>query len=358
MRDMTVGTESQHSLAILDDYASIATPYFRSTPTLVVSFPNTIPPIPEYASDLIARLSPYTIISTMRERTRLPASVISQLPNLRLLLTTGTRNAAIDLQACTERNIVVAGTTGAGRSDPSHEPAQEGYDMTTQQNWALILALANRISTEHLDVRNGGWQSGFNTGLAGKTLGLLGLGRLGSRTARVGAIAFGMKVTAWSSSLTQEKVNEVAKRYGITAGEWRCASSKEEVCRIADVLSLHYVLSERSRGMIGKSELGVMKPEAILINTSRGDLIDEGALLETLRKGGIKGCGMDVFWREPLAKDDVWRTEQWGKQGRSLVVLSPHMGYVEEGLMTRWYEEQAENVKRWVKGQEIRNRMN
>ena len=355
---MAAPTEPQHSLAILDDYAAIAAPYFRSAPTLIVSYPNTLPPSPEHASDLIVRLSPHTIISTMRERTRLPASIISQLPNLRLLLTTGMCNAAIDLQACTERGIIVAGTTGAGRSDRSYEQAPEGYDMTTQQNWALILALANRIPTEDLDVRSGGWQSGFNTGLAGKTLGLLGLGRLGSRTARVGAVAFGMKIIAWSSSLTQEKVDEVAEGYGIAAGQWQSAGSKEDVCREADVLSLHYVLSDRSRNIVGKSELSVMKPEAILINTSRGGLIDEEALLEVLRKGKIKGCGLDVFWREPLEKNDVWRTEEWGKGGRSMVVLSPHMGYVEEGIMRRWYEEQAENVERWVKGQEVQNRMN
>ena len=349
---------TQHSLAILDDYASIAPSYFQSIPVIVVSFPDTLPPTPEHASELISRLSPHTIISTMRERTRLPASIISQLPNLRLLLTTGMRNAAIDLPACTEHGIVVAGTTGAGRSNKTYTPAPKGYDMTTQQTWALILALANRVPTEHLDVRNGGWQSGFNMGLAEKTLGLLGLGRLGSRTARVGSLAFGMKVLAWSSSLTQDKVDEVARRYGVAAGEWRCAASKEETCREADVLSLHYVLSERSRGMLGKKELAVMKPEVLLVNTSRGDLIDEEALLDTLRRGAIKGCGLDVFWREPLERDDVWRREEWGTDGRSVVVLSPHMGYVEEGQMRRWYEEQAENVERWVRGEEVRNRMN
>ena len=355
---MASPSSSQPSLAILDDYASIAPSYFNSIPTQVVSFPNTLPPTTEHASELISRLSPHAVISTMRERTRLSAAVISQLPNLRLLLTTSMRNAAIDLPTCTERGIVVAGTTGAGRSDKSYTPAPEGYDITTQQTWALILALANRVTMEHLDVRSGGWQSGFNMGLAGKTLGLLGLGRLGSRTARVGSLAFGMKILAWSSSLTQDKVDEVARRYGVAAGQWRYAGSKEEVCRAADVLSLHYVLSERSRSMLGEKELAVMKPEARLVNTSRGGLIDEEALLELLRRGAIKGCGLDVFWREPLERDDVWRKEDWGTEGRSVVVLSPHMGYVEEGQMRRWYEEQAENVERWVKGEEVRNRMN
>ena len=355
---MTSPSSHQHSLAILDDYASIASSYFTSTLSQIVAFPDTLPSTPEHASALISRLSPFTIISTMRERTRLPASIISQLPKLRLLLTTGMRNAAIDLPACTKRGIIVAGTTGAGRSDKRYTPAPEGYDMTTQQTWALILALANRVTTEHLDVRSGGWQSGFNVGLAGKTLGLLGLGRLGSRTARVGSLAFGMKIVAWSSSLTQEKVDEVALGYGVAAGTWRCAASKEEVFRVADVLSLHYVLSERSRGMVGKEELAVMKPDALLVNTSRGGLIDEEVLLETLRRGAIKGCGLDVFWREPLEQDDVWQKEGWGMEGRSVVVLSPHMGYVEEGQMRRWYEEQAENVERWVRGEEVRNRMN
>lgn len=174
--------------------------------------------------------------------------------------------------------------------------------------------------------------------------------------ARIGALAFGMKVICWSSSLTQSKADEAAAGAGLGPGAFELVA-KEDLFRRADVLSLHYVLSPRSRGLVGAQELALMKPSAIFVNTARGPLVDEQALLQVLEKGGIRGAALDVFWEEPLGPESPWRTTKWGEGGRSRVVLSPHMGYVNEGTMNRWYQEQAETVRKWIKGEEVGNRM-
>lgn len=199
----------------------------------------------------------------------------------------------------------------------------------------------------------GAWQSGLSMPLGGKVVGIVGLGKLGAQFARVCVLALGMRVVAWSSSLNQGRADEVARELGLEEGSIT-AVSKEELFRTADVVSVHYVLSERSRGLIGREELGVMKKDAVLVNTARGPIVDEEALLETLEKGGIRGTALDVFWkREPLEGDSRWRTTRWGTEGRSRVVLSPHMGYVNESTMEAWYAEQAADVERWIGGGEV-----
>ncbi|MCJ1372768.1 hypothetical protein MMC20_003993 [Loxospora ochrophaea] len=347
-------------LAILDDYASIAPSHFTSIlPSNRISlttFPTTLPPTDHAA--LTARLHPFTIISTMRERTPFPAAVLSSLPNLKLLLTTGPRNAAIDLPAATAAGIIVTGTLGGGRSDGSSaQKRPRGYDATAEHTWALILGVTKSIARDDAVVKSGGWQSGLSMGLRGKKLGIVGLGRLGGSVARIGVLGFGMEVMAWSENLTAEKAAEVAEKNGLGREQIR-AVGKEELFGTADVVSVHYVLSERSVGMVGEKELRGMKSGAVFVNTSRGPLVDEGALLAVLKEGRVKGAGLDVFNREPLEQESEWRSERWGEEGRSEVVLSPHMGYVEENTMRNWYDEQVENVERWLDGKEVLNRLN
>ncbi|PGH16008.1 hypothetical protein AJ79_01988 [Helicocarpus griseus UAMH5409] len=349
------------NLAIIDDYQNIAPSKFQPLQprlTGITSFPQTLHPA-HHAPDktaLITRLHPYQIISTMRERTPFPADLIASLPNLKYIMTTGTRNRAIDLQACAERGILVTGTTGlgAGEHKLSIPPSPSS---TTQHTWALILGLARYIARDDAVVKSGGWQGSLAMGLAGKTLGILGLGNLGTAAAKIGVLAFGMRVVAWSSSLTQEMADQKAVEAGLPAGSFVVADSKLALFRGADVVSVHYVLSERSKGIVGKEELEAMKRTALLVNTSRGPLVEEEALLEVLREGRIRGAALDVFNREPLAGDSEWRTTKWGVEGRSEVLLSPHMGYAEEEIMERWYEEQAENLGRWLDGKEVETRL-
>lgn len=347
-------------LAILDDYANIAIPHFQSLQQsykdIKIDTYNTTlnANISEEHSQLIERLKSYNVISSMRERTRFPASIIDELPNLKLLLTTGNRNAAIDLVACEKRGVTVAGTTPKPNS-------VKGYDTTNEQTWALILGLTKNVVEEDQRVRAGvgttGWEEGLVSCLAGKKLGLLGLGRLGTQCAVTGRLGFGMEVIAWSSSLTQEKADEAAQSHGLEKGSLRVCGSKEELFKEADVLSVHYVLSERSVGIVGEKELRSMKPSAIVVNTSRGPLIDETALLKVLDEGRIGGAGLDVFDTEPLPKDSPWRSTEWGKNGKSRVLISPHMGYVEEGSMHNWYDQTAQNLERWLRGEELKTRI-
>jgi lactate dehydrogenase-like 2-hydroxyacid dehydrogenase len=342
-------------LAILDDYQNLAPAKFdrlvSSGRLEVASFPDTLDPRePADKAALIERLKPFEIISTMRERTPFRTDILETLPNLKLLLTTGTRNASIDSTAAAQRGIVVAGTTNEARQPP---------DSTTQHTWALILGLARHIARDDAAVKSGAWQgTTLALGLPGLTLGLLGLGRLGAATARIAISAFNMKVVAWSSSLTQERADETAKQLCLPVGSIVVAPSKLDLLRTADIVSIHYVLSDRSRGLVGKEELAALKPTALLINTSRGPLIDEVALLETLKAGRIRGAALDVFDKEPLPADSQWRTTAWGEDGRSEVLLSPHMGYGETTVINSWYEQTAANVERWLDGKEILNRMN
>jgi phosphoglycerate dehydrogenase-like enzyme len=345
-----------HTLAILDDYAGIAPKYFRHIQDLKVdSFPDTIAPnSPENIQALADRLGNYTIISSMRERTPFTKDLLAALPNLKLLITTAKRNRGIDMVAARELGIVVS--TAPGTRQITHPelpllvaPSPE-YDATTQHCFALILALASRIPIEDAALRSGGsFQTGLGFTLSNKIYGAVGLGRLGSNAARTAVLGFGMKVISWSANLTQEKADEAAENVGLPKGSIR-AVTKEELLQTADVVSMHYVLSDRSRGIIGASELALMKQNAVLVNSSRGPLVDEKALLDTLNRGAIRGAALDVFDVEPLPLDSPWRTTSWGQDGRSIVVLSPHMGYVNDETMHKFYAEQADSIQRYIEG--------
>ena len=353
---MSTSKSAPIRLAILDDYASTSHPIFadfkdrNSDLDLQIDhFPTTLNTrTPSGLKEAISRLQPYIIISTMRERTPFPAELVSQLPNLRLLLTTGNKNASIDLTECERRSIVVAGTG-------PRPGAVQGFDSTNEQTWALILGVVRHVAEDDMRVKAGGWQNGMNSCLAGKTLGLLGLGRLGLQCAVTGKLGFGMNVVCWSENLTQEKADAQAESRGLEKGSLKVAGSKEEFFREADIVSVHYVLSERSRGIVGAKELGWMKKDAVLVNTSRGPLIDESALAKALRESRLKGVGLDVFDTEPLPDDSVWRRKDWPED--VTVLVSPHMGYVEELTMTSWYEQTTENVKKWAHGEDVSHRM-
>ncbi|KAI5195447.1 hypothetical protein AUEXF2481DRAFT_625870 [Aureobasidium subglaciale EXF-2481] len=342
------------SLAVLDDYAGIAPKYFKHIHNLKVdSFPDTIPPTnADNIKALAARLAEYPIISSMRERTPFNKELLAALPNLKLLITTAKRNRSIDMAAARELGIVVA--TAPGTRNITHPelpplvaPSPE-YDATTQHCFALILALASRIPMEDAALRSGGpFQTGLGFTLSNKSFGAIGLGRLGTNAARTAILGFGMTVVSWSANLTQEKADDAAQNAGLPKGSIK-AVSKEELLKTADVVSMHYVLSDRSRGTIGAAEIAMMKKNAILVNTSRGLLINEKALLDALNRGAIRGAALDVFDVEPLPLESLWRTTAWGQDGRSLVVLSPHMGYVNDETMQKFYAEQADTVQRYL----------
>lgn len=346
-------------MAILDDYAGIAPQYFEKIPNLKVdSYPETILPRDEKSIEAqVARLKSYDIICGMRERTPFPRELFSKLPNLKLLVTTGLRNLSIDLPAAKDNHIIVAGTTG--KRELSNAKIKDlvmpapNYDATTQQCFSLLLSLTSRIPIDNSVLRAGGpFQTGVGMTLSNKIFGCIGLGRLGTTAARTAILGFGMKVIAWSANLTQEKADEAAERIGLPRGAIK-AVSQEELLTTADVVSMHYLLSDRSRGLLGAKELAQLKTTALVLNTSRGPLIDEAALLDVLQKGKIRGAGLDVFWTEPLPVDSLWRTTKWGEEGRSDVVLSPHMGYVVEETMNKWYAEQADTVEKYVKGEDL-----
>lgn len=287
----------------------------------------------------------------MRERTPFPRDLIARLPNLKLLLTTGNRNLALDLSALRHRGIPVAGAV-----DKAH-PGSVGSVSTTEHCVAMILAAARNIAQDDREVKSGGWQTASAVSLHGKTLGVVGLGRLGVAVAKIMHSAFGMRVVAWSPNLTQEGADEKAREAGFPVedegGKTFRVVSKEELFKAADVVSVHIVLSERSRGGIGEKELALMKPSAIFVNTSRGPLVVEEDLLNALDKGRIRAAALDVFELEPLPLDSRWRTTQWGKDGRSQVLLTPHMGYVEQSTLEGWYDQQVENLERWAKGEPL-----
>jgi lactate dehydrogenase-like 2-hydroxyacid dehydrogenase len=354
-------------LAILDDYQNMAAPHFGNLkPTFSITvFRDTLLPYnhpstpPEVKQQLVDRFKPFTVISSMRERTPFPRDLLEQLPNLKLLLTTGVRNAGIDMVAAKELGIHVTGAPGKGRSTSTPAKKKRGPDSTTQHAVALILGIARGIASDDKGVKEGGWQTDLATGLSGKNFSTLGLGRLGGNVAKIMYQSFGMRILAWSSSLTQEAADEKAKSLGLPVededGKVFKAVSKEDLFKEADVLSVHCVLSDRSRGVVGAADLALLKPSALFVNTSRGPLVDDDALLDVLEKGIIRGAAVDVFEIEPLPKDSRWRSKKWGTEGRSKVLLSPHMGYVESETMGAWYEEQVEIVERWHEGKELLN---
>ncbi|EWY85929.1 hypothetical protein FOYG_10597 [Fusarium oxysporum NRRL 32931] len=359
------GESSIPSLLVLDDYLRISAKHFGhlQPPKLQVELSDTYLPqrTAEERSNLIEKLYPYDIISTMRERTPFSGELLHQLPNLKLLLCTGTQFETFDLETAKKLGITVASALGRGRSDGTQHKQdirKGGSHPATHHTWAMILALARNIAADDASIKAGGWQSDMAIGLSGKTLGVVGLGRLGAAVARIGYLAFGMKIKCWSSSLDQAKADEMAVKLGLPiededGDKTFQAVSKEELFATADVVTLHYVLSDRSRGLIGAKELAAMKQSGLLINTSRAALIDETALLEAANECSIRGVALDVFESEPLPADSPWRSQDWGNGKKSRVLVTPHMGYVEEGIMNSWYAEQAENVERWLDGKDV-----
>ncbi len=313
-------------IALLDDYQQIAVQSadWSSLPsgTAVDSFAEHIAD----QAELLRRLQPYDVIVAMRERTRFPAEVIDALPNLRLLVSTGGRNASIDAAACARRKIPLCGAPGTANSNSA----------TAEVAWALLLALVKRLPQSEKAMRGGGWQESVITeGLAGKTLGVLGLGRLGKHVAKYGQ-AFGMNVIAWSPHLTDERAAEAAVR----------RVSKEALFAESDAVSVHIVSNAATKGIIGAAQIAAMKPTAYLINTSRGPLIDEQALIGALQARRIAGAGLDVFWVEPLPKDHLVRR-------LDNVVLTPHLGYVVDENMKMFYRNALQNIKNWIAGEPL-----
>ncbi|KAK3938891.1 D-isomer specific 2-hydroxyacid dehydrogenase [Diplogelasinospora grovesii] len=344
-------------IAVLDDYQGVSESKFKaalSDPAKydVAIFRDTLlpynhPDTPQDVKDqLVKRLEPFAVICTMRERTPFPRDLISRLPNLKLLLTTGNRNASLDLEACKERGIPVAGAVD------KHHPGQVGSVSTTEHCVAMILAAARNIAQDDASVKSGGWQTAMTVSLHGKVFGTVGLGRLGLAVAKIMVLGFGMEAIAWSSNLTQEAADQKAAENGLPAGTFKVVS-KEELFRTADVVSIHLVLSERSRGCIRRGDLEMMKPGAIFVNTSRGPLVVEEDLIQVLEEGRIRSAALDVFNLEPLPQDSKWRTIEWGTEGRSQVLLTPHVGYVEQATLEGWYEHQVENILRWEKGEAL-----
>jgi phosphoglycerate dehydrogenase-like enzyme len=312
-----------HRIAVLDDYQYVAATYAdwsRLHESLeVVEFADHV----DDHETLVRRLQPFDVVVAMRERTPFPRALLERLPNLGLLVTTGGANKSIDVAAAAERGITVCGT-GA------HPPG------TAELTWALILAVARHIPQEDASVRAGGWQQTVGLDLAGATLGVIGLGRLGSRVARIGQ-AFEMDVVAWSENLTDERAAEVGVR----------RASKEDLLSTSDVVTIHLQLSDRTRGLIGREELSRMKPSAILVNTSRGPIVDEHALVEALRGGAIHGAGLDVFDTEPLPRHHPLREMR-------RAVLTPHLGYVTEKTYEVFYRDAVDDVAAWMAGEPIR----
>ena len=310
------------SVAILDDFQNVTrslADWSRLPPHVAVTVFNDH----VEGDTLVARLKPFDVLVVTRERTPLPRSLIEQLPNLQLVVTAGMRNLGIDLTACREHNVLVCGT-GSG-SSPTAELA-----------WGLILALARRIPQEDRSLREGTWQTTIGVGLKGKTLAVLGLGRLGTQVARVG-LAFDMKVIAWSQNLTAENAAAV--------GALRV--EKADLFRMADVLTIHLLLSDRTRGIVGRDEIALMKRSAFLVNTARAAIIDEQALIDALMSGKIAGAGLDVFGREPLPADAaILRAPN--------TVLTPHLGYVTRETYDVYFPQALEDIEAWFAGKPIR----
>lgn len=273
--------------------------------------------------ELVRRLAGHEIVVAMRERTPFPAEVLERLPDLRLLVTTGRRNAAIDVEAARRLGVTVCGT----RSDAT---------ATVEHTWALILGLCRNLVAESANVRSGGWQTTLGTGLHGKRLGVVGLGRLGTKVAEIGR-AFGMEVVAWSANLTEERAAAAGARL----------VSFDELLSTSDVITVHLVLGDRTRGLVGARELDLMKDSAILVNTSRGPIVDTSALVTALEDGRIAGAAVDVFDVEPLPTDHPLRTAP-----RSLV--TPHLGYVTRDGYRIFYGDVVEDIVAFLDGQPVR----
>jgi D-3-phosphoglycerate dehydrogenase len=310
--------------AILDDYQNVALKLADWSKIKEVETKVYNDAVRRTDADTIRDCKDCEIVVMMRERTRFPRAVIEGLPKLKLLITTGAYNASIDMKACQERGITVCGTTSHG-------------NPTTGIAFGLMLELTRRIGWENARMKAGeSWQLTLGMDIEGKTLGLLGLGKLGARAAGVGK-AFGMKCIAWSQNLTPERCKEVGVDY----------VSKDDLFKNSDFLSIHVQLGERNRGLVTARELGLMKKTAYLINTSRGPIVQESALIEALKNKQIAGAGLDVFDVEPLPTDHPFRK-------LDNVVLTPHLGYVSQQNYERYYPDIVENIRGFLDGKPVR----
>jgi len=304
-------------VAILDDYQDVA---LRLADWSAVRRRAEITVFHDHLADpaaVVERLRPFDVVCVMRERTPLSRDILQQLPRLKLIASTGLRNAAIDTRAAAERGIVVTAT---------------GYESTPtiEHSWALILASARHLAREAASVRDGGWQTSIGANLRGKCLGVIGLGNIGKEVARI-ALAFGMTVIAWSQNLT----SEIAGAAGATLVD------KDTLFRQADIVTIHLILSRRTIGLVGAAELALMKPTAWLINTSRGPIVDEAVLIEALQARRIAGAALDVFDVEPLPADHPFRR-------LDNVLATPHIGYVTEELYRTFYGDAAASIAAWL----------
>jgi len=311
----------QIRIAILDDYQNVALSMAdwsaldgRATVTV---FNDHL----ESTDAVVARLQPFEIVCVMRERTPMTRAIIERLPKLRVIASTGFRNASIDLEAAAERGVQTLNT---------------GYSSapTIEMTWALILASSRNLIEENAALRSGGWQRHVGDEIAGRTLGLLGLGNIGREVTRIGK-AFGMTVIAWSQNLTGEQAAD--------AGAVKVP--KDDLFRRADIVSIHLVLSDRTRGLVGAAEFALMKPTARLVNTSRGPIVVEADLLDALKSGKIAGAAIDVFDQEPLPLDHPFR-------GLPNLLATPHIGYVSRNLYGRFYQDTVSNIIRWLDGKD------
>jgi phosphoglycerate dehydrogenase-like enzyme len=304
-------------IAILDDYQNVA---LRMADWSALAGRAEITVFDDHLADPIAiveRLAPFDVICVMRERTPLPREILQRLPKLKLIASTGARNASIDMAAARELGIAVTAT---------------GYRSTStiELTWALILASVRPVIRENEAVRDGRWQTSIGEELSGKILGVLGLGNIGAAVARIG-LAFGMKIIAWSQNMTPEKAE--------TAGA--TLVSKDELFRQADIVTIHLILSGRTRGLVGAAELALMKPTSRLINTSRGPIVDEASLVKALRSHALAGAAIDVFEQEPLPSQHPFRT-------MDNVLATPHIGYVTENLYRTFYGDAVTSITAWL----------
>ncbi len=311
-------------IAVLDDYQNAA---LRMADWSILPGGTQVETLKEHLDDeaaLAQRLHDYDIVVGMRERTPMPRSLLQRLPNLKLLVTTGMTNASFDVEAATQLGIVVAGTsTGGGPG-------------TTELSWGLMLSLARSIPAEDKATREGKWQTSVGQGIGGKTLGVIGLGNIGSAVARVG-LAFGMQVLAWSQNLTPQRAQAVGVTY----------AAFDDLLVRSDFITIHLRLSPRTQGLIGERELKLMKPPAYLINTSRGPIVDEAALVKALRAKVIGGAGLDVYDVEPLPLDHPLRHME-------NTVVTPHLGYVTEEGYRGMFVNAVEDIQTFLKGQPVR----
>jgi phosphoglycerate dehydrogenase-like enzyme len=313
-------------LAILDDYQRLAresADWSRLEEVQIEVFHEAF----ASADEAARKLAPFDILCLMRERTAFPRALIERLPNLKFISLTGYRAGSLDSQACRERGIPI-----------SHTRAGNGTASTAELTWGLIIAAARGLAKGERNLREGRWHEGLGAGmaLAGKRLGIIGLGKIGAYVGRIGK-AFGMDLAAWSQNLTPAKAEEAGARY----------LPKDELLATCDVVSLHLVLSDRTRGILGAADLAKMKPSAILVNVSRGPLVDETALLAALKSGRPGHAALDVYDREPLPAGHPLRKLQ-------NVTLSPHLGYVNEENYRVFHEDTVENVAAWLAGKPVR----